>query len=170
MTPTEPTAPPVAGQPIAPPPPQTPPQPIRRARRGQAPSDAVTFQILDAKGEAYRATPLHRHYEPDLQAAFYLRPLTGADMENASRLAGDKVEQVPMYMIFFGVQHPSIGPLEYAALNKNSPGIKGRLLQAIREISGMGDDVLDKAKLDLLAKDTDDSSGTDSPENSDTDQ
>lgn len=134
----------------------------------QMPEDAANFTLFQLKADEYAKSPLVRHWDAELQAAFYLKPLSGAEMESAQRLAGDKDEDVPKYMIMIAVRHPSIGLAEYQAFNKLNPGIKARLLKAIRDCSGMGDDAMELGKFDFGRTGGQNFSGTASPENSDT--
>lgn len=132
----------------------------------EVPEDAITFAILQEKAEEYKKSPLVRHYDAELGAAMYLKPLTGAQMESAQRLAGDHDEEVPKYMIIHAVQTPSFGLLEYNTLNQLNPGIKARLLKAIRDCSGMQDNALELGKFDFGIMGGKSSGGTDSLANS----
>lgn len=146
------------------------PTPVGPTSKKEAPSDAVSLSLLRKKGEDYTKQPLVRHYDPELDAAFYFQPLSGDDMETAQKFGGDSYAEVSKYMIMLACKAPEIGQIEYNDLNKNSPGIKARLLNAIRNASGLGEDVLETAKNPFGRAAGDSSDGTDSPENSDTAQ
>lgn len=122
----------------------------------------VTLALVKTRAQEYAKQELVEHYEPDLDAYFFIKPLTGLDMDRVAILVDGKSETYGKWMCILAVRKPKVDLAFMHELDKLSPTVLGRLVQAVRKASGMEDDALDKAKPVLSLMDTENTDGTDS--------
>lgn len=106
----------------------------------------ATREAVAQKLAALKAQPPHEHYCPELDLTFTLRPLTGKDFDAVARMGEEDDAKYTFAMANFASVEPKIDTLMWDLLGDAPPLVRGGLIKAIREISGLSDKAIEDAK------------------------
>ncbi len=112
----------------------------------QKPEVIASLDVLMAKVSEKQAKPPTKYVDEETGVTFYLRELTGVDVEQVASLAGQDESKYMYQLVARAAVNPKVDRLMWEALGKLGPMVRGGLALKVRQISGMLEENIDYVK------------------------